>query len=691
MNLNELISKDYLYSVFQPIVSLNTTEVTGYEALTRIAYPYSEKISIEQLFIFAEKNNMLWDLEKLTRKLALKAAKNMQFQNNLFINVNPSVLNDENFKNGFTLQHLEKYKMNCDKIVFEITERTATPDIKVFKETINHYRKQGFRIAIDDLGAGYSDLNLVCNLDPDFIKIDMKLIRNINQDSLKQSVVKSLVDYSDSSGTVLIAEGVETEAELRTLLELKVSYVQGFLTGKPSQTFEKPFSSICSKIISYQNKDKLKAMNDSKKNLTEKDNSQILQKKSFLQYSQSGNSRLISSICQKGVTFPPKTSAQDILNCFYEFPDCFAITLVDSENNISGYISRAYLMSRMGGQFGFSLNGKKEIQNIREKEFLIFKHDEPVESAALKAMTRTDEQLYAPVPVKDKNGYMGIVTIKNLLDSIVSVEVNERTLEIKKKNRMLLEQRKIAERDLIMAERVQKSFYQNKAPITDLWDCAFIFRPMSSVSGDVYDFYYDENKNLTGVSLLDVSGHGIASALVGILAKSLAQQAFVSNKNKILNKVMSALDKSLAEEKGAVENYLTGVMIRINDDSLEYANAGHTEVLKKNGQIVTILGEKNGNYRGSFLGIPDFPSEFSSVEISMQKGDTFLVYTDCLIESRNLAGDELGIDLLKKIFLKTKENKAKDILKSLIESFDAFTEAVPVRDDLTVIVLKYKG
>lgn len=75
----------------------------------------------------------------------------------------------------------------------------------------------------------------------------------------------------------------------------------------------------------------------------------------------------------------------------------------------------------------------------------------------------------------------------------------------------------------------------------------------------------------------------------------------------------------------------------------------------------------------------------------MQKGDTFLVYTDCLIESRNLAGDELGIDLLKKIFLKTKENKAKDILKSLIESFDAFTEAVPVRDDLTVIVLKYKG
>ena len=75
----------------------------------------------------------------------------------------------------------------------------------------------------------------------------------------------------------------------------------------------------------------------------------------------------------------------------------------------------------------------------------------------------------------------------------------------------------------------------------------------------------------------------------------------------------------------------------------------------------------------------------------MQKGDTFLVYTDCLIESRNLAGDELGIDLLKKIFLKTKENKAKDILKSLIESFDAFTEAVPVRDDLTVIVLKSKG
>jgi len=696
MNINELILKDYLYPVFQPIVSLTTAEVAGYEALTRIAFPYSEKMQIEQLFIYAEKNSSLWELEKITRKQALKTAKNLHLQKNLFINVNPSVLNDENFKNGFTIKHLENYKMDSDKIIFEITERTKVPDLNSFKETINHYRKQGFRIAIDDMGSGYSDLKLVCNLDPDFIKIDMNLIRNINQDSLKQSIVKSLVDYSESSGTILIAEGVETDEELNTLLELKVPQVQGFLTGRPSRIFEKPNASSCSKIISYQikqNKFKTKKVNSSDvENKSNKINrAEFVSKTPLLKYVQNNNSRRIESICSKGVTFLPETNAQDVLTRFYQNSECSAATIVDLNNKIVGYISRSYLMSKLGGQFGFSLNGKKEIQHIMEKDFLVFENEEPVEFAAVKAMSRSDDQLYAPVPVQDENGYLGIVTIKNLLDSIVSVEVNERTLEIRKKNRLLLEQKKISERDLTMAERVQKSFYQSKAPITPLWDCAFIFRPMSSVSGDVYDFYYDENKNLSGVSLMDVSGHGIASALVGILAKALAQQIFVKSKNDSLGKVMSVFDKLLSEEKGAVENYLTGVLIRFNEDKIEYSNAGHTEVLIKNGSDVEVLGEGRGSYRGTFLGIPDFPSEFSSVELQIKKGDTFLLYTDCLIESRNLAGDELGVDLLKKVFSKIKECEAKETLRSLIDSFDAFTEAVPVRDDLTVVVLKYKG
>ncbi|MCR5763357.1 MAG: SpoIIE family protein phosphatase, partial [Treponema sp.] len=299
------------------------------------------------------------------------------------------------------------------------------------------------------------------------------------------------------------------------------------------------------------------------------------------------------------------------------------------------------------------------------------------------------DDVYSPVIIVHNEIYRGTVTIKDLIESIIAVEVRGRTLEISRKNRLLEQQQKLIKRDLIMAEHVQKSFYPSVVPKLDKWEIAFEFRPLESVSGDLYDFYYDK-KNLNGISLFDVSGHGVASALVGILAKSVIQSAFGKNMDKPLSKIMSLVNKEIIEEKGAVENYMTGVILRMNDNEVEYVNAGHTDVLIKNKETY-IFSDKQNTFRSRFIGIPDLPVEFNSITTKVPKDTYFLIYSDCLIESRNLAGDEMGTELLRKVFASSSSSSASAVLHDIMESFDAFTEAVPLKDDLTVIVLKYKG
>ena len=150
------------------------------------------------------------------------------------------------------------------------------------------------------------------------------------------------------------------------------------------------------------------------------------------------------------------------------------------------------------------------------------------------------------------------------------------------------------------------------------------------------------------------------------------------------------VNKAIIKEKRSIENYMMGIILRINDNVVEYVNAGHTDVLVKNTKTF-ILSDKQHKYRGRFLDIPDLPVEFTSISAKVPEDTYFILYTDCLTESRNLAGDEMGTELLMKVFASSKAATANGVLKDVLESFDAFTEAVPIKDDLTVIVLKYEG
>lgn len=235
-SLDFIIRNKQIRTVFQPIISLKSGTVLGYETLSRITCE-SEFENPETLFRAAQEYNRLWDLELLCRVTALEvAAQRFMVSSDhkkLFINVNPNIMHDEAFRKGFTKDFLRQYGIAPRNVIFEITEKNVIDDMVGFKTTIAHYKSQDYGIAIDDAGAGYSGLNLISDVNPNFIKLDMKLIRNIHTDNLKRALVKGMVEFSKASNIMIIAEGIETDEELETIINLGVQYGQGYYIQKP--------------------------------------------------------------------------------------------------------------------------------------------------------------------------------------------------------------------------------------------------------------------------------------------------------------------------------------------------------------------------------------------------------------------------------------------------------------------------
>lgn len=234
--LAEIIAEKKLYTVFQPIVSLRDGKVFGYEALSRISKP-DTSLTIARLFALAEKAGCVWELEKICRKKALKRSKRKPAGVKLFINVDGEVLQDKNFVEGFTGKKIKKYGLEAQDIVFEITERSDIENYKKLKAIIKHYKNQGYEIALDDVGAGYSGLNRIVNVSAEYMKLDHELVRDIDKKQTKQLIVGYLQRYCEELGMAMVAEGIETEGELQCLLRIGVTFGQGYFLGKPNEDF----------------------------------------------------------------------------------------------------------------------------------------------------------------------------------------------------------------------------------------------------------------------------------------------------------------------------------------------------------------------------------------------------------------------------------------------------------------------
>lgn len=281
-------------------------------------------------------------------------------------------------------------------------------------------------------------------------------------------------------------------------------------------------------------------------------------------------------------------------------------------------------------------------------------------------------------------------------------EVQERTKELTKANECLTvandkleEARLVAEKDMRLAVNVQQSFYPRKAPELDGWEIAYTFKPMSGVSGDLYDFFHT-GKRFDGIALFDVSGHGISSGLVTMLSKTVISRYFTVDQTVPVNSIMKSINSGIIDAKGDIENYLTGLLIRCDGNRIQYTNAGHPPMFFRSAKGTCAVvetkkkGEAQGFAGGAIIGIPGMDLDVKGLHFDMKPGDSLIMYTDCLSESRNSEGEEWGQPAVMRAFGESGNGSAKSKLDYVLEQFSRFTEGTEIKDDLTVIVLQKK-
>lgn len=233
--LRDIIRRRAVYTVYQPIVDLRTERVIGYEALSR--GPEGEFERPDKLFKVAYEADLVWRLERLCREQAFKGSRGIDKNQLLFLNVDPDAINDPQFRSPDAIGKTAGSGLKPERIVLELTERTAIKDFTIFRHTLDIFRGLGYKVAIDDVGAGYAALQSIAEVKPDFIKVDMSLIRDTDADTIKQELVKTVVNFARGAKIKLIAEGVETAGELETLEKLGVKIAQGFFFAHPEKAF----------------------------------------------------------------------------------------------------------------------------------------------------------------------------------------------------------------------------------------------------------------------------------------------------------------------------------------------------------------------------------------------------------------------------------------------------------------------
>lgn len=232
--LRAVLDRRLLQTVFQPIVDLCSGEVAGHEVLTR-PLPESGFQNADQLFCASEHFGMNNEIESLSRRLAIEAAGTWRAGSLLFMNSSPEVIANLQFAHDLTRELRANGKLTPTRIVLEITERCRDREFSTLPQSIEMLRESGFQVAIDDVGAGTSGLNRIMTLRPGWLKLDRELVDGIHEDKIRQHMVQFLVYFGRLSAIRVVGEGIESIEELDALIDLGVSFGQGYLLGRPGQ------------------------------------------------------------------------------------------------------------------------------------------------------------------------------------------------------------------------------------------------------------------------------------------------------------------------------------------------------------------------------------------------------------------------------------------------------------------------
>lgn len=388
----EILDKPRIKSHYQPIVNLQSGEIMAWEALSR--GPEDSLFHLPTtLFDYAEDVGEIFALEKICREMAIRHFGEANRNQKLFLNIHPKTLVDPAFCPRGTLALLHEHGLAPENIVFEITERHAIRDFTLFHDVLSQYRAQGYQVAVDDVGTGYSGLWSIAEIRPDFIKIDMSFIRGIDTNPVKRALVETFVAFSERIGCRIIAEGIETATELSSLVSMGAHFGQGYYLARPA--FPKPGVNL-----------KRPTWNaNGKRTLTET--------KCLIP---------VRELAESACSIPPDAMVSDVKNVLRGEESICAVAVTRDESPV-GLIMSHHLDRALSSQYGMSLYYHRSVTRIMDPQPLVVEGDTPVETAARRAMNRDRAKIYDHILVTEQGKLSGIVSVQKMLDTLAAVQV----------------------------------------------------------------------------------------------------------------------------------------------------------------------------------------------------------------------------------------------------------------------------
>lgn len=391
--LSSIIAAQKINTHFQPIITANGQAIFAYEALSRGPADSSLHSPI-QLFDEAKRQQQLFALENICRRKAIEKFTHQQLSGKLFLNISPETLLQPDHYQGLTLDLINNFGLKPEQVVIEITEHSPTHDYDLMCRAVKHYQGEGFSIALDDLGTGYSSLKLWSEVHPEYVKIDRHFVSGIDKDKVKRDFVRSIVEIARAVKSKVIAEGIETRQEFETLSEIGVDYLQGYYFARPSP---EPMQQI-SKAV----KNVWKQIKESRD--IYKEQGQIGQLKTDI----------------PAVT--PDTLIETVAALFDQNEYWFSMPVVSAGIPI-GIINRSRLLQKLSKPFGRDLYVKKPVSHILDDNFIIVERHTRLETVSQQVTQRNRSHLEEDFIITENGCYFGVGQVIDLLKMITEMQI----------------------------------------------------------------------------------------------------------------------------------------------------------------------------------------------------------------------------------------------------------------------------
>lgn len=402
---DNLSAFDSLYSQrrldvhFQPILDFRARQYFGFEGLIR-GPKDSALRSPEVLFGLARLAGKSVGFESLCRERVMAEFARLKLPGMLFLNASISALADPAFANGKTAVLLESLHLRPCDIIIELTENQHVADFQALRQVLDIYRGKGYRIAVDDLGEGFSNLRIWSEVRPDFVKIDRHFISNIAQDNLKFQLVRAMHEIAESNGVSLIAEGIETESELATVRDLGIGFGQGFLIARPeSHPPGQPYESVVA--------------------LIDRGNQMVFPRMSLPSVATPTARQILTKIA------PIQCSSDNsaVIARFEQDPGLLALPVVAADWRPVGIINRYSLIDRFAMPFRRELYGRKPCTLFMDDAPIVVDHATGIQDIGQRLSQSAHHQLMDGFIVTENGLYIGIGSSHVLMALITDLQI----------------------------------------------------------------------------------------------------------------------------------------------------------------------------------------------------------------------------------------------------------------------------